>query len=164
MLFRSLARFGGDEFLILAPDLGSRAAAEGIARRVMAAFAQPFEHDGHQLKISVSIGVAVSDTEEADADLLIRIADAALQGAKEAGRDRYVIGSESASDPAASGWNWRAISASPWRGRSWTSTTSRRSTRRTARCAVWRRSCAGATRAAATSPPPSSCRCWRRRG
>ena len=95
-----LARFGGDEFLLLAPDLGGRAGAEGIARRVRGAFQQPFEHDGHQLKLSVSVGVAVSGGEQADADLLIRIADAALHQAKQNGRDGYVIGSEAASDPA----------------------------------------------------------------
>ena len=95
-----LARFGGDEFLVLAPDLGGRAAAEGIARRVLAAFREPFDHDGHQLKLSVSIGVAVVGGEQADAELLIRIADAAMHQAKNQGRDGYVIGSESASDPA----------------------------------------------------------------
>ena len=95
-----LARFGGDEFLLLAPDIGGRAAAEGIARRVLAAFRQPFDHDGHQLKLSVSVGVAVSGGDHSDADFLIRIADAAMHQAKEQGRDGYVIGSESASDPA----------------------------------------------------------------
>ncbi|MGE3856508.1 MAG: putative bifunctional diguanylate cyclase/phosphodiesterase [Dehalococcoidia bacterium] len=95
-----LARFGGDEFLLLAPDLGGRAAAEGIARRVQAAFRQPFDHDGHHLKVSVSIGVAVAAGEGADADLLIRIADAAMHQAKDQGRDGYVVGSESAGDPA----------------------------------------------------------------
>ncbi len=95
-----LARFGGDEFLVLAPDLGGRAAAEGIARRVQAAFRQPFEHDGHHLRLSVSIGVAVAGGEGADADLLIRIADAAMHQAKDQGRDGYVVGSESAGDPA----------------------------------------------------------------
>ena len=101
-----LARFGGDEFLLLAPALGGRAAAEGVARRLLAVFRQPFDHDGQQLKLSASIGVAVStraDSEgggRANADLMIRIADAAVHRAKEQGRDRYVIGSESASDPA----------------------------------------------------------------
>ncbi|MFA7249573.1 MAG: EAL domain-containing protein [Dehalococcoidia bacterium] len=95
-----LARFGGDEFLVLAPDLGSRAAAEGIARRVLAAFRVPFEHEGYQLKVSVSAGVGVSGGEESDADMMIRIADAAMHQAKEQGRDQYVIGSESAGDPA----------------------------------------------------------------
>ena len=95
-----LARFGGDEFLLLAPDLGGRAAAEGIARRVQAAFREPFEHEGHRLKLSVSIGVAVAAGDSADADLMIRIADAAMHQAKEQGRDTHVVGSESAGDPA----------------------------------------------------------------
>lgn len=95
-----LAHFGGDEFLLLAPDIGGRAAAEGIARRLLSVFREPFYHDGHKLKLSVSAGVAVSGGEHADADLLIRIADAAMHEAKGQGRDGYVIGSESASDPA----------------------------------------------------------------
>ncbi len=95
-----LARFGGDEFLLLAPDIGGRAAAEGIARRVSAAFRQPFDHEGHKLKLSVSIGVAVSSGDHGDADYLIRIADAAVHQTKQQGRDGYTIGSEAASDPA----------------------------------------------------------------
>ena len=94
-----LARFGGDD-LLLAPDLGGRAGAEGIARRILSVFREPFDHDEHQLKVSVSVGVAVSNGGEADADLLIRIADAATHQAKENGRDTYVIGSEGTSDLA----------------------------------------------------------------
>ena len=95
-----VARFGGDEFLLLAPDLGGPAAAEAVARRVLSAFRQPFEHDGLLIKLSGSVGVASSGAVDTDADTLIRIADAALHEAKATGRDRYVMGSDAASDPA----------------------------------------------------------------
>jgi diguanylate cyclase (GGDEF)-like protein/PAS domain S-box-containing protein len=95
-----VARFGGDEFLVLAPDLGGPTAAEAVARRVLAAFQQPFEHDGLLIKLSASIGVAIGATSDIDADAMIRIADAALHEAKANGRDRYAIGSDAASNPA----------------------------------------------------------------
>ncbi|MEX2447014.1 MAG: EAL domain-containing protein [Dehalococcoidia bacterium] len=95
-----LARFGGDEFLVLAPDLGGQVGAEVVARRVLTAFREPFEHEGHQIKMSASVGIAVSGVSLADADELVRVADAALHHAKARGRDRYVVGSADAADPA----------------------------------------------------------------
>lgn len=95
-----LARFSGDEFLVLAPDLGGVPAAEGIAQRLLGAFAEPFDHDGHQLQVSATAGVAVFPAHADDAETLIRIADAAVHAGKAEGGARYRLGSTDADDPA----------------------------------------------------------------
>jgi diguanylate cyclase (GGDEF)-like protein/PAS domain S-box-containing protein len=89
-----VARFGGDEFGILIDRLADEGEAVAIADRVAAAFAQPFKIDGVDHFISASIGVAVSrasDEHPANAELLIRDADAAMYRAKEGGRSRCVL-------------------------------------------------------------------------
>jgi diguanylate cyclase (GGDEF)-like protein/PAS domain S-box-containing protein len=89
-----VARFGGDEFGILIDRLADEGEAVAIADRVSAAFAQPFALDGVDHFVSASIGVAVSRAGEervANAELLIRDADAAMYRAKEEGRSRVVL-------------------------------------------------------------------------
>ncbi len=89
-----VARFGGDEFGILIDRLADEGEALAIADRVSAAFAQPFTLDGVDHFVSASIGVAVARPGEerpANAELLIRDADAAMYRAKEGGRSRSVL-------------------------------------------------------------------------
>ena len=89
-----VARFGGDEFGILIDRLADEEEAIAIADRVSAAFAQPFSMEGVEHFVTASIGVAVaraSDERAANAELLIRDADAAMYRAKESGRDRCVL-------------------------------------------------------------------------
>ena len=89
-----VSRFGGDEFGVLIDRLADEGEAVAIADRVAAAFAQPFSLDGVDHFVSASIGVAVArpaDLGAADAELLIRDADAAMYRAKEKGRSRCVL-------------------------------------------------------------------------
>jgi diguanylate cyclase (GGDEF)-like protein/PAS domain S-box-containing protein len=89
-----VARFGGDEFGVLIDRLADEGEAMAIADRVAAAFAQPFAIDGVEHFVSASIGVAVagaSGERPANAELLIRDADAAMYRAKEGGRSRCVL-------------------------------------------------------------------------
>jgi diguanylate cyclase (GGDEF)-like protein/PAS domain S-box-containing protein len=89
-----VARFGGDEFGILIDRLADEEEAIAIADRVAAAFTQPFSLDGVEHFVTASIGVAVampSSEEPADAELLIRDADAAMYRAKEGGRARCIL-------------------------------------------------------------------------
>ncbi|MBL7253461.1 substrate-binding and GGDEF domain-containing protein [Paractinoplanes lichenicola] len=76
-------RFGGDEFLVLLDALADGHPPEAMARRLLSALSRPYRPDGHQLKVSASIGVALAhDPTGADADALIREADAAMYRAK----------------------------------------------------------------------------------
>lgn len=87
-----VARFGGDEFLVLAPHLPVPAAAEGVARRVLQALAAPFPHEGRLLKVAASAGVALFPQHAEDPDALIRIADGAIHLAKDGGGDCFRLG------------------------------------------------------------------------
>src|SRR6185437_2423463 len=77
-----LARLGGDEFIVIATDGAQPAAAEALASRLMAAAAEEFVIDGQQLRIGLSVGIAVFPVDGGDAATLIANADAALYRAK----------------------------------------------------------------------------------
>ncbi len=85
----SVARFGGDEFVILtaAPD---EERAMVLASRVQTAIRAPFVVDGNDLHASASVGVALFPRDGADVSTLLRNADAAMYRAKEAGRNTVV--------------------------------------------------------------------------
>ncbi|GAA2511066.1 GGDEF domain-containing protein [Pilimelia columellifera] len=76
-----LARYGGDEFLLVCQTQKAVAAQASLVRRLKAAVADPFELAGQQVRIGISIGCAVAD-EGSDADSLISHADAAMYAAK----------------------------------------------------------------------------------
>lgn len=82
-----VSRVGGDEFVMVCPDVGVEAAAR-IGDEVLEAIAQPIAIDGRGLRIGASIGIAVSPPLESDAELLLKHADAAMTEAKARGRAR----------------------------------------------------------------------------
>ncbi|MCF4128429.1 putative bifunctional diguanylate cyclase/phosphodiesterase [Methylobacterium sp. SyP6R] len=77
-----LARLGGDEFALLVPRAGGRDAIEALARRIAAAVLPPFEIGSHQIRSSVSIGIAVGPADGGSADDLLIAADLALYAVK----------------------------------------------------------------------------------
>lgn len=88
----TVARHGGDEFVIvledLSPDQGEAAAqAERVAEKLLEAFNEPFQLDGHLHHTSPSIGVALFDKDMKDIDELLKRADLAMYQAKAAGRN-----------------------------------------------------------------------------
>jgi diguanylate cyclase (GGDEF)-like protein len=87
----TVARIGGDEFVILLPESADRLSAEIISEKLVAALAVPIPFEDQQVPVSVSVGVCISWAEELDADRLMKVADAALYAAKEHGRNRYEI-------------------------------------------------------------------------
>ncbi|MDX9836869.1 MAG: EAL domain-containing protein [Azoarcus sp.] len=85
----TVARTGGDEFVILLPSLPDRNRATEVAERVLAALREPFDIRGQRLTISPSIGIALYPEDGTDAETLIKHADAAMYQAKAAGRNAY---------------------------------------------------------------------------
>lgn len=81
-----LARLGGDEFTLIAAEGPHPASAEALAERLQAALAGDIEIQGQQVRIGLSVGVAIFPTDAADAESLLRNADAALYRAKAEGR------------------------------------------------------------------------------
>lgn len=82
----TLARFGGDEFVVLMADTSSREKAGLVAGRIIDAVALPFDLGGHRVEIGASIGLALSPGDGTTADALISHADLALYRAKADGR------------------------------------------------------------------------------
>jgi len=84
------ARFGGDEFACaFLFDPTHPDTVERIAERLVSRLAQPFQVEGLQLHISVSVGIARSDSDCASIDALMRSADIAMYAAKNSGRNRF---------------------------------------------------------------------------
>ena len=86
-----VARLGGDEFMIICREREQPAASEALGRALKAAMATECELDGHRIKASLSIGVAVFPTDGHESATLLANADAALYRSKEEGRDTIRI-------------------------------------------------------------------------
>ena len=84
-----LARFGGDEFVILCAPAGPEA-GPALVERIHQTFASPFTIKGQSIRVTASTGLAVAPDNGATADELMRHADIALYEAKSQGRDRAV--------------------------------------------------------------------------
>lgn len=87
----TLARVGGDEFVILLPQSSLSQTAMRVADKLIAALAPPFEVQGRHLSISVSIGMAGFPEHGSDEVELVRHADQAMYLAKRAGRSAVKI-------------------------------------------------------------------------
>jgi diguanylate cyclase (GGDEF)-like protein len=79
------ARFGGDEFVVLCEDVADEQHVIAIGERLQRAIAEPFMIDNHELNVTSSMGVVVSDGREHGAGELIRDADEAMYRAKHQG-------------------------------------------------------------------------------
>ncbi len=84
----TLARMGGDEFAIIACDVGRSAEIAGLGERLLATLKAPFVIDGRTVRIGVSIGVVPASDNTDDGEVLFRLADVALYRAKQEGRGR----------------------------------------------------------------------------
>ncbi|MCU1432166.1 MAG: Diguanylate cyclase/phosphodiesterase with sensor(S) [Actinotalea sp.] len=85
-----VARLGGDEFVVVARDCDA-AAGEALAERFRSVFDEPFELADNRLSLTVSIGIATSDSAHARPDQLLRDADVAMYAAKAGGRNRHAL-------------------------------------------------------------------------
>ena len=83
-----VGRFGGDEFLVIAPMLDSPARLRRIAESVLEELRRPMQLSGMEAIITASVGSAIAPLDAVDAEELISFADSALYHAKGQGRDR----------------------------------------------------------------------------
>ena len=81
-----LARFGGDEFVLLLDDLGDFSVAASIAERVQQELGSPFLLEGHEVTTRASVGIVLSNTKFESAEELLRNADIAMYSAKAKGK------------------------------------------------------------------------------
>ncbi|MGE5523060.1 MAG: putative bifunctional diguanylate cyclase/phosphodiesterase [Rhodospirillaceae bacterium] len=87
----TIARVGGDEFVLVLNDIASPDEAERLARRLTDAMQLPFVVGEHTLFLTISMGLALHPEHASDADALMRCADAALYRAKDLGRNRWQL-------------------------------------------------------------------------
>lgn len=85
----TVARFGGDEFLILLGGLDNAMEAQPVAEKLLESFRDPFQLDGRELTFTVSVGIAVAPTDGETARDLLRNADIAMYESKVEGRNTY---------------------------------------------------------------------------
>lgn len=85
----TLCRQGGDEFVVVLPELAHRQDAAHIVRKLLAALCQPYLLAGHELTVSGSAGIALYPEDGETASELLRKADAAMYRAKEEGRNTW---------------------------------------------------------------------------
>ena len=85
----TIGRFGGDEFatILVLPEGVQHAV--GVVEKIREAMRKPFDLQGHEVTVTVSIGISVFPEDGVDADTLIQYADTAMYRAKEAGRDAF---------------------------------------------------------------------------
>ncbi len=88
----TVARFGGDEFVVMLEDLGEQdleaaAVAETIGKKILAVLNQPYQLDTHIYHTSCSIGATLFNNHKVSIDELLKQADIALYQAKSAGRN-----------------------------------------------------------------------------
>ena len=84
-----MARLGGDEFLVLLPGADHVERSLGVAQKIVHALEQPFVIAGREVRLTVSIGLALYPDDGRDADALIKNADTAMYRAKDRGRNTY---------------------------------------------------------------------------
>lgn len=90
----TLARWGGDEFAVLAECYPQQIQAAALAQRILDGLKTPFAIDGHQLFINTSIGISLFPEDALSAGQLLRNAGSALVKAKNAGRNDYALYTE----------------------------------------------------------------------
>lgn len=83
-----VARFGGDEFVLLLNQLQTRTECEALLQRIMTSISRPYALDGEYVQVSASLGYTLYPEDDSDGDALIRHADQAMYQAKQSGRNR----------------------------------------------------------------------------
>lgn len=85
----TVARMGGDEFIICVPDLKEHGSPSQIAEKILENFEAPFCFNSHELSIKSSVGIAIYPEDGMDGEMLIRNADIAMYRAKHAGGNLF---------------------------------------------------------------------------
>ena len=85
----TLARLGSDEFAIIQPRIDAFDHTTALAERLRAAIAEPFEFDGQEIVIGMTMGIALFPQDGATGETLLRAADVALRRGKQAARGTF---------------------------------------------------------------------------
>jgi len=87
----TVARPGGDEFAIALPGISERGEVDLVARKILRAIAEPFQVEGHEIRITSSIGIAQFPSDGESPEKLLQAADAATIESKKRGRGEHTF-------------------------------------------------------------------------
>ncbi|RYF63530.1 MAG: GGDEF domain-containing protein, partial [Comamonadaceae bacterium] len=82
----TVARIGGDEFVVMASELHSAEQAHELGNKLLDAFRTAFAVGPHEIRVGLTIGYALAPTDAREASVLIKLADAAMYSGKQSGR------------------------------------------------------------------------------
>jgi len=85
----TLARFGGDEFCLLLPNIPNKESVAAVAEKILKAVRQPFSINDHELYLSLSLGIAMYPDAGTTGEALLHSADTAMYHVKATGKDNY---------------------------------------------------------------------------
>ena len=84
-----VARLSGDEFAIIQASLNNPSEAANLAVRILEAVQKPFDFEGHQVVVGVSVGISIAPNDATELNDLLKTSDIALYEAKNTGRGTY---------------------------------------------------------------------------
>ena len=84
----TVGRYGGDEFVVLLPELQDASAIETVANKLCDVFQAPFDLKGQETVVNASVGIAIFPRDGETGEALVRHADEAMYAAKLAGRNQ----------------------------------------------------------------------------
>ena len=96
----TIARIGGDEFVVLLSDLDQPEDARYVAQKVLDALSEPVTINGHELKVTPSVGICAYPHDGEDVETLMRNADTAMYHAKQMGRNNFQFFTQAMNDAA----------------------------------------------------------------
>jgi diguanylate cyclase (GGDEF)-like protein/PAS domain S-box-containing protein len=85
----TIARFGGDEFVMILPELKKTEDTIRVAQKIVDSFHEPFIINAHRLLLTMSVGISVYPKDGTDEVTLLKKADVAMYQAKNSGRNQY---------------------------------------------------------------------------
>jgi diguanylate cyclase (GGDEF)-like protein/PAS domain S-box-containing protein len=85
----TVARVGGDEFMVILTDIPNKDATSKVAQKILDSLLHPFILEGNRIKIGASIGISFYPGDSTDMGVLIKYSDLAMYRAKEQGGNRY---------------------------------------------------------------------------
>jgi diguanylate cyclase (GGDEF)-like protein len=94
-----IARTGGDEFVILLPEIDNLDVARRVAEKLIAAASEDIEIGERLTHMSASVGIAVFPSDGQDFDTLLRCADTAMYASKQSGKNRCTFASPPDGEP-----------------------------------------------------------------
>lgn len=90
----TVARWGGDEFVILLPHIQATIDSARMAEKIIDAVAQPYAIGGHTVRVTISVGIGIHPDHGVEPNTLLKAADDAMYAAKRAGKNAYRISGE----------------------------------------------------------------------